>query len=235
MIGIDLADWFPRLVEASIPVPRTRIVRAPADLIALLDGETPAGFGAFLAELEAAGDEIGYPLFLRTGFGSGKHDWVDTCLVTSADDLGQHVFALVEWSEMVDVMGLPTTTWAVRELLPTDPAFTAFSGHLPITRERRYFVEDGRVVGYHPYWPPFAIESPSVSDWEVRLSALNEMPPEEVSELTALAERVSTAVPGAWSVDFLHVPDRGWLCIDMAHTARSFIWRDHPCAPKVFA
>jgi hypothetical protein len=228
--GIDLAEWYPLLVAADIPTPATAIVRTELDLTMLIDGEEPEGFAAFLAELGAAAEHLGYPIFLRTGYGSGKHEWVDTCLVPSAADLGQHVFALVEWSNIVDLFGLPTNTWVVRELLPTQAAFTAFVG-MPITKERRYFIRDGEILGFTPYWPPDTISSPSVPDWRARLDAINEMPPEEVAELSALALRVSAVVPGAWSVDFLWVPERGWLAIDMAHAEASFCWTEHPNAP----
>lgn len=229
--GIDLAEWYPLLVTAGIPTPATEIVRTELDLTPLLDGEEPAGFAAFLASLAAAAERIGYPVFLRTGYGSGKHDWLKTCLVPTSEDLSQHVFALLEWSNLVDLFGLPTDTWVVRELLATEAAFTAFRG-MPITRERRYFVRDDEILGYHPYWPPETINSPSAPDWRTRLEALNEMSPEEVATLSELARRVSRAVPGAWSVDFLWVPSRGWLCIDMAHAEASFCWTEHPNAPR---
>ena len=228
--GIDLAEWYPLLVAAGIPTPATLIVRTELDLTPLLDGEEPEGFSDFLAELAAAAETIGYPLFLRTGYGSGKHEWRDTCFVPAPADLGQHVFALLEWSNLVDLFGLPTGTWVVRELLPTEAAFTAFGG-MPITRERRYFVEDGQILGFTPYWPPEAIVAPSVPDWRERLDAINQMSDGEIAELSALAIRVSAAVPGAWSVDFLWVPDRGWLAIDMAHAEASFCWAEHPNAP----
>lgn len=228
--SIDLAEWYPLLVAAGIPTPATTIVTTELDLTAMLDGVAPEGYGNFLAKLRAAADTLGYPVFLRTGFGSGKHDWRRTCFVPTGADLDQHVFALVEWSNVVDLFGLPTSTWVVREMLPTVAAFTAFEG-MPVTRERRYFVEDGQIRGYHPYWPPATIVAPSVSDWRKRLAALNEMAPAEIEELSKLALRVSAAVPGAWSVDFLWVPDRGWLCIDMAHAEASFVWARHPNAP----
>jgi len=229
--GIDLADWYPLLLAAEIPAPRTVIISTELDLTPLLDGESPAGYEAFLATLQQAASSIGYPLFLRTGYGSGKHDWLRTCLLTDPEDLDQHVFALVEWSHLVDFMGLPTDTWVVRELLPTVAPFIAFAG-MPITRERRYFVEDGQVRGFHPYWPPETITNPSRPDWRELLEELNEQSVEEIAELTELSERVSRAVPGAWSVDWLHVPDRGWLCIDMAHAEASFCWEEYPTSPK---
>jgi len=229
-VGIDLAEWYPLLVAAGIPTPKTEIVRTDADLTPILDGQTTAGFRALVAAVADAGSRIGYPFFLRTGFGSGKHDWNRTCLVNKPEDVHSHIANLVEWSHLVDLFGLPTKTWAVRELLPTQPVFTAFRG-MPITKERRYFVRDGQVLGYHPYFPPETIDNPSRPDWESLLEQLNKQTPEEVAELTDLSERVSRAVSGAWSVDWLHVPDRGWVCIDMAWAEESYCWREHLTAP----
>lgn len=63
------------------------------------------------------------------------------------------------------------------------------------------------------------------------LAPLNHESPAEVAELTALSEQVAAVVPGAWSVDWLYSPGRGWVCIDMAHAERSFVWSEYPTAP----
>ena len=103
---------------------------------------------------------------------------------------------------------------------------------MPITRERRYFVEDGIVIGHHPYWPSaaFADCSDLPSDWEAKLAALNQEDPAEVAELSALSAKVGVVLPGAWSVDWLHTA-RGWYLTDMAHAETSFVWPQHPGAP----
>lgn len=226
-----LSYWFPIIQEAGLPVPKTAIVNAP-DLSPWLRrkrGESlTAGLDGFFSDLAAAIAQVGgFPVFLRTGFGSGKHEWADTCFVPNFDSLPAHVYSLFEWSHLVDFMGLPTDVWVARELLHTDPAFHAFAG-MPVTKERRYFVHDGEVVCHHPYWPEAAFEStgakPSASDWKDRLAALNEESLAEVVELSALSRKVSEHVPGFWSVDWLHTKDRGWVLIDMAEGQRSFHW-----------
>jgi len=222
----NLAYWFPLLVDAGIPVPRTILVDGPSDMTSLLDGHAPAGYAVFLAALGDAADTLGYPAFLRTGLTSGKHEWAKTCFLPSRADLAIHVWSICEYSAMADFLGLPASVWAVREMLPTAPAFTAFHG-FPVTRERRYFVKDGVTTFHHPYWPPHSILNPSVSDWEERLAILNHETPEEIAELTTLAERVGRAIPGYWSVDFLWTTTRGWVCIDMAEGDRSFRWDDY--------
>jgi hypothetical protein len=240
--SLDLADWYPLVVATGVVTPKTHIVRTDLDLSLLLDGKTPDGFDEFLVELARAADQVGWPMFLRTGYGSGKHDYVDTCLVNGPDDLGQHVFNLVEWSWMVDFPHLPTRTWVARELLPVEAPFTAYNG-MPVAKERRYFVNDGKVIGHHPYWPPeaieaghphsFAGESMSSVEWRPMLDSLNEESPAEVADLTEQTQWVGAALAGAWSVDWLWVPDRGWVCIDLAHMERSFIWVEHPNAPTL--
>ena len=103
---------------------------------------------------------------------------------------------------------------------------------MPITRERRYFVRDGVVLGHHPYWNPEAIATPDAPDWRVRLDRLNEEPAAETAELSRLSRAVSRVVPGAWSVDWLMAQDGGWYCIDLAHAERSYVWWEHPQAPS---
>lgn len=118
----------------------------------------PKGWPEFLTRLEAAGDLIGWPVFLRTGQGSGKHQWKRTCYVQDAGELPYHVAALVEWSHLVDMLGLPTYVWAVRELLPVEPICTLPRyGDMPLTKESRVFVRDGKVLCSHSYWPEGAI------------------------------------------------------------------------------
>ena len=253
--GISLDEWYP-LVADLVPTPRTVIVRAGRDMAAVaygdeVDAETEAAFSELAAKVRAAGDSLGWPAFLRSGYGSGKHGWRETCFVPGPAAVPAHLGAIIEWSELADIMGLPTDVWAVREMLDVPSAFAAFRGAMPISRERRYFVVDGRVVGRHPYWPPQAFTEDEEGglfgeagpdgvalpgDWRALLDALNEETPGEVATLTALTERVGAAVPGAWSVDWLWAARRGeaerrWFLTDMAWAERSFVWWDHPAAP----
>ena len=39
-----LSYWFPKLLAAGVPVPRTEIVKTDAELIAILDGQLPDGW-----------------------------------------------------------------------------------------------------------------------------------------------------------------------------------------------
>lgn len=239
---INLASWFPALrADPRIPLPWTLIVETDVNLLGLLDGDQPKGFSAFVDELCRAGDAMRWPCFLRTGHTAGKHDYRYTCHVPGPDDMGSHVAALVEASMLADLMGLPTDTWVVRELLDVGASFTAFDG-LPIGREFRFFTDEaGRVSGWHPYWPPDAVaqgrpslEEPGPLGWRARLVNAGVPRRGEIEYLTAQTERVAALVPGAWSVDWLFVPSRQeWVLTDMAWAERSFCWTDYPEAPEV--
>lgn len=219
-----LSYWFHKIRAAGLPVPQTRIVTAQINLTPLCDGETPDGFGDFLRYLSDAAAYIGFPCFLRTGHGSGKHEWRDTCFVQDESKLAQHVFRLVEWSNTVDLMGLPTDVWAVRELIPTNPAFHAFRG-MPIVREFRVFTRDDKATCVHPYWPEDSIHSASREDWRDRLVALSEITVAQRERLKTLAGDAAMAVDGgSWSVDFLEDAGGKWWLTDMALAERSFHW-----------
>jgi len=216
-----LPTWFPKIKDI-LPVPKTIILNlTPEESIEamnLLDGVMISD--ALYSQIKESAARIGYPLFLRTDQGSAKHDWKDTCYVESEDKLVGHVAALVNWQLM---RFLPAPRALVfRELLPLYSRFKAFDGELPISRERRFFVEDGKVQCRHPYWPEGAIEKPDYPDWKEHLSRLNEEMPNEVGYLTALAEVFSRLVPGFWSVDFAQDKSGQWYMIDAARGELSY-------------
>lgn len=218
-----LSYWFPKIQAAGIAVPRTEIIQTNCNLIDLLDDlPPPKGYYALIEKLRITMDCLGYPCFLRTGLTSNKHDWEETCYVADPENLHQHVYKLVEFSAIADLMGLPTNVWVVRELLITQPAFYAFNG-LPITKERRYFVRDGKVEHHQPYWDPEAIAGHTDHlGWQNLLAKLNDETDLEIQTLTVLSQQVAAAVPGYWSVDWLWTEDRGWVCIDMAEGEHSY-------------
>jgi len=230
---------------AGLPVPETLIVWPESDLTPLVDGKGVSGFGRFVKDLSGAAKAIGYPVFLRTGWGSGKHDWLDTCYVTREADLAQHVCNLVEWSACAGVMGLPTDVWAVREMLPTEPFFTAFRG-MPICREFRVFVDGPEVVCMHAYWPRGALvegfpmepgadrkgTARGVPDgFDQAYKSLCGLCTAERDDILEIASCAGRAVGGAWSVDVLDTR-RGWYLTDMAEASRSFHWDGCPQAGR---
>jgi hypothetical protein len=222
--GIALPEWY-RLVRGVVETPETYWIETPQ----LFSDDPGERFAAAALDLLAVADgKIIFPAFLRTGYTSGKHDWIRTCFVPNVHVLPSHMRAICEYSELADLVGLPTTTWVLREYLPVAAAFTAFED-MPITKERRYFVVDGRVVGHHPYWPPGAFNIEDLG-WRIPLERINKEPASEVAFLTSETEKVGSVVPGAWSVDWLWA-GRWWL-IDMAWAEASFVWWDHPNAPE---
>ena len=221
-----LSEWFPLLVKLDVPVPLTTIVRADVGAIrSVLDGERPEEFDSLVKTIRTTIESeilFGYPCFLRTGEFSGKHRWSKTCLIDRGDTIAQHVYSLIEESELVDIMGLPWGRWVVRRLLRTEPAFIAWDG-LPICREARVFFDNEGIVCYHPYWPHDAFDKysrPSVADWSERLDKLNTF---SFADILPLAERVRKAFRGYWSVDFLWA-EKQWWVIDMAHGEQSWHW-----------
>lgn len=230
-----LSYWFPKIQEAGIPVPKTKIVRMPREakesILAAFEGNDAGDPFTFFEELKQAATEMGFPCFLRTDHTSGKHDWERCCFLKSADDVPEHVFALAEYSEIVDFMGLPWDTWVVREFLPTNPLGACPRyGNMPICREFRFFVVDGDVKCWHPYWPRFSLERGGASidlDYE-KMCALDIR---TETDLTDLAEATGRAVGGAWSIDILDTK-RGWYVTDMASARRS--WHEWPDCPNEF-
>lgn len=228
-----LSYWFPKL-PSHIPVPETKIItHTGEDLINLMDKRIPEGFDILCSDVTQAGYEVGWPMFLRTDYLSGKHNWKDTCHISTPQDVGNHILCLVEESAMADLMGFPTDSWIVRKLIPTKPAFHAFRGEMPIVKERRYFVQDATVSCHHPYWPMQAFLLGDlgcvVPDWDKLLANMNIEDEDEVSLLSKLSSEVGAALGGAWSIDWLWSENEGkWYLTDMAEAAQSYHWPECP-------
>lgn len=250
-----LTYWFPRLLAAGIPVPKTEIVDAGEDwrnLLGYFDNpkqhpgefvKAEAVMKPLAANLRQAAARIGpAPYFLRTGQGSGKHRWKDCCDLRDLDAIENHILALVEWSEMVDMMGLPWRFWVVRERLPVKSiAILPGYGDMPLVREIRCFVNGGKILCHHAYWPRDSIRdglSKKLSHgWdEDNVDGGRELEADDLylasqmdvdAEYGALhnARRVAKvfADDGYWSVDVLET-ERGMFVTDMAVGERSFHW-----------
>ncbi len=219
----SLDFWYPILQKNNIPVPKTKIIKTNCELIYLMDGEEPKGYNNFINQITKVTDGIGYPCFIRTGYTSAKHYWKDTCYLEKKEDLGSHIYQLVEFSEIADMFGnLKYDVWCVRELLPTKPLFTAFQD-MPITREFRGFWIDGEVRCVHPYWPIDTIRRPSVDNWEELLLKSHKMEWNEIIKIMKLIESVGKLFKGDWSIDLLETK-KGWYVIDMAIAEQSYHW-----------
>lgn len=241
----NLAYWFPLLKRSGVPVPETRIYITQVDLGPILDGEIPTGFDSFIHKMQQMASEFPTPVFLRTGHFSGKHRWMKTCFVQHLSALPAHVCQLVEESAIVDLFGLPTETWVVREYLDLNHAYRAFKG-MPVSREFRLFLKDCQVQCIHPYWPPKALESQfpwsthftdhnphGIFPW---LEKANQLTKVERKELDQMGTTVGRAFSGQrhrdWSLDIAQKRDGSWVAIDMALAAMSYHWEDCPHASK---
>ena len=152
-----------------------------------------------LDPISAVSSVCGFPIFLRTDHTSAKHSWEDTCFVKSPDDLGPHVFQIAEFSEVADMIGIPWDTWVVREFLPTMPLGVCERyGNMPVCREFRYFIKDGRYVCSHPYWPADSLID---GGFEISQNDFDDLCKGRTQETDALAFDAAHAVGGSWSVD----------------------------------
>lgn len=248
-----LTTWFPVLAKAGLPVPKTAIVDAGDNwhkMLGVADGpkQFPKEHGEAMAIVERVAEGIrgqasfvgGYPLFLRTGHFSGKHNWNETCFVPDAESVTSHVCELVVMSEIYGSFGeLPWRYWAVREMLPTDAIATlpAYGG-FPLVREVRAFVEGGKILCRHPYWPGDSVREgfgirgnresrypiPNHLEQIVAMADTLPMAPHDVAEIDDLLTRAAKAfveLGGVWSVDVLKTK-RGWFLTDAAVAQRSF-------------
>jgi hypothetical protein len=228
--------WLPKITAAGLPTPKTIMLQMPDgavnDLWHTFAGKPPEGaWPAFIEAAMVEADKIGYPLFLRSAYFSGKHEWDRMCFVRERDKLGDHMSNIAYMSECVGVgMGTVRTswkTWAFRELLPTIPVGSCPNyDNMPVCREFRFFAEDGKVLCWHPYWPRHSLEHGGADLSDEAFAALST--PDNLAELIAMAEAASRACPGiAWSVDLLETK-RGWFLTDMATANTSWHWEDCP-------
>lgn len=254
-----LSFWFPVLKESGVPVPRTEIVRTLPDvngwrLSDLLGGEKPPGLDGFMARLTAAAQYVaadagGWPVFMRTGHISGKHDWRHCCYLAAADEIPRNLANLVERSEGADIFGLPTDVWVVREMLKVEPLCTLpLYGGFPLVRELRGFVRDGRLQCLHAYWPGAAIYNglvprgePSLleavkavrdkngwaDDWlDVLVKRAGSCDADDILPVLGIFQTVAKAFRHhggqnlCWSVDVMETVN-GWVVTDMALGNRS--------------
>jgi len=253
--------WLPRIEAAGVPSPKTVIIPSPDnyhELLGIFDGpghpESHAKGIELLAEVSnriaAAVAKAGltYPLFLKTGDFSGKHNWNKTCHVPSEKSLPGHVTEIVMMAEMF--MGPNWKVWAARELLPVRPV-THLPGYggMPLVREVRCFVRDGSLLCAHEYWPVDSIATGlRVPGWKLRELGQKPEPPDAVRArafgLHALLDPLAPPYRERWepialqaadafhgegefSLDLLET-DNGWFVTDCAEGPRS--WHHPECA-----
>lgn len=211
----DISFWYPVLLRNNIPTPKTIILYTNLNLEPLAYGENVKGIDKFITELCGASTEVGTPTFLRTGYSSNKHDWNGSCFLDKEtlkdkNKILSHIQNLVEHSSVMMIDRFtPCDFWAVREFIETEPYFTYFNGKMPITKERRFFINNGKIECSHSYWPDKIFNDKEVG-------TLNEFSKEDKRTMIGMANYIAGKFSGAWSVDFLKGKNGIWYCIDMA-------------------
>lgn len=233
-----LSYWFPLLEQGAIPVPRTHIIKTLLRLEDLQDEhgqDIDAEYDEFIAKIRAKADLLGYPCFLRTGQCSAKHNWRDSCYIEDPDQLGYHIWNIVEYSMCAGMFGLRTNVWAVREFLPLNVAFTlpGYEG-MPVAKEYRFFIKGGNIECWHDYWPLKAIEQgkPADLDWQAQYDDF--LRTEKFDRVLSVAENVAYLFrdDGEWSVDLCQHQDGRWFVTDMALAEQSYHCPACPNCPE---
>ena len=235
----SLLYWYPKLAKLNIPMPTTIWYEIPKVLIRAMQ-EVNGVPTALFEKVKPIAREIGYPLFMKTDQAAGKHAWEASCYVPCEEVLGRHIFEVIESNMMADIIGLQFKALVFRNYIPLYSKFVAFHGNMPIAKERRYFVRDGKMVCHHAYWWPGAIEdwadrrkeTKLPSNWRELLKELNTEDEEEIKLLTGYAELAGSVLPGWWSIDFACAQTGDWFLIDCALGADSFHALDCPNCPE---
>jgi hypothetical protein len=215
--------WWPRVEDLPIPMPKTKIIlnKGQREWIKYLDeGNLTDEEDTILMSTIY---DTGLPCFMRTDLYSGKHSYLNTCHVKDSDKANQQLFNLIDKSISHDKH---VEAIVIREHLELIAPFKAFIG-LPIAKERRYFAEEGRIAGHHPYWPVDAMvfnkNEPVPADWQEKLHQINIEDPGEITMLSEYASLISQQLDGAWSLDFAQAINGTWYFIDAAEAIQSWI------------
>ena len=215
----DITFWYPRLFHLKFPMPKTIIIYTNVDMERFSCGEEPEGLDEFLKEIKSAVKKIGLPVFLKTGYTSNKHDWENSCFIPDLKDLKGHIFNLVEFSAIPTIDRFMTCDfWAVREIIKTKPYFTYFSGEMPIMKERRIFVRNGKIECCHSYWPEEVFKGIE----KKKFDQLDKLTKKDAQIVLGMAQYVANLFQGYWSCDFLKGENEQWYLTDMAIGEKSY-------------
>lgn len=222
-----LTYWYPVIQSISeIKTPETYWFPIHyKDQIDSLEGKISEDLTKTIELLKEKAKILGYPVFIKNSLFSGKHNWQHTCFVEKEEDLLEHFKTL---TDMAYAFGVDDSMyWVIRKYLKPD-ALIWTDSQMPVTFERRYFTEDGKVSFHHPYWPEKALlnQNPTPENWKELLVITNHESDEEIKLLSNLTQKVADVLPGSWSVDWLKVGNQ-WYLIDMAEKHKSFIWADY--------
>ena len=233
-MNIDYPDnslfyWYPLIKDLGIPMPKTVMVPMTGDekedRYQLFNGKEAPLLEKYMLRLQENAKSMELPLFLRSDETSNKHGWENTCFVSDIEQIPHHAYQIIEFTEMAGWLGgLDINGFVLREFLELDTRFTAFHGKMPVAKEFRFFVKDGKYQCYHPYWFPACMVKPSIEDWYDELLDMENISEAELEQLIRWTEKIGNAVDGYWSVDFCQLLDKTWAMTDMAIGENSFHW-----------
>lgn len=222
--------WYPLVEKAGIKSPKTVLVPFKGKLDwCIFDGKKSKSYLAYIKLLEQEAEKIGYPLFLRTDETSNKFEWGNSCYVESKEKLYGNLLNILEFIEMAMSLGFKGV--ALREFLKLESSFTSHRG-MPVAKEFRLFVRNGKLECLHPYWPKRSIIKPSVADWETKLTELRQLTPDDINAILDELVKFSDMLPENWSVDFCKTVSDEWYLTDMAISEHSYHWATCKYAPK---
>lgn len=97
----SLLVWYPRIKDLPISQVETSVVPIEHNILSeWVTKDKPVPQSTW-DKLEKGMDRIGkYPMFMRTDQASIKHDWKNTCFVTSKDRMKPNLSMLIEGHEM---------------------------------------------------------------------------------------------------------------------------------------
>lgn len=227
----SMCFWWDKVKHLDIPMPKSVIVPFDRPTQQAYDSMYERGLVQNRMVARLKGNIDSYPVFIRTDQSSAKHSWVKSCFVESEQQLADNLYRILEFNLICDMMGLPATAFVIREYIPMAEAFKAFAD-MPVNPERRYFINNGKVICHHAYWIEGAITSGHhktdlPADWKSILAEVNREAEDEILLLTNQATIIAGILDGFWSVDFCKAADGTWYFIDMAIGQRS--WHPEDC------
>jgi len=205
--------WYPK-IEGKLNTPKSIIVKLTDDLNFVIND--------IVDKLDES--KLNYPIFLKTDTYSAKWYWSKTCFVGDLTTLKTNIEYLLTLSEEDDCR--PVEALICKEYLTLESNFVAFDG-MPVGKERRYFIENKKVLCHHPYWEINDIEffnGNYPKNWTNLLKELNIELEDEVLVLTQMAELFAELIndDGYFSVDFAMDVNGIWYVIDAAEGDKSY-------------
>lgn len=228
--------WYPKTKTLDIPQPDTVLIPMKEGEI-ISDGYGIRASDELIARIKKE-NRFQFPLFMRTDLYSAKHSWEATCFVINQNAFTDNIQRLVETSDKIYGL-LIDQGFALREYIEMKSIFNiGVWGNMPVSKERRYMVEDGKVISAFPYWYEAVIdilegqqvayqyfaekglkpEKPDFPDnWRQRLKTfMHDISHEDYKQQVAWAEEIGQLLGGYWSVDFCQSKRGNWYFIDCA-------------------